>query len=78
MLTCQKSRFEPLGFFVWGYLDSKLTEKKQAAIEDAKIIVEEEVPNVTSETLRRVGLNFGKRTRKSFQKKKEICSKQSR
>ena len=42
----------PLDFFVWGYLDSKLAENNSATIEGAEIIVEEEVRNITPETLR--------------------------
>ena len=57
-----------MNFFVWGYLEGKLAERKPVTIENVKRIVEEEVRKVTPEMLRRVCLNFGKSARKCFTK----------
>ena len=55
------ARFDPLRFFLWGYLKAKVYEQRPQTLEALKEVIRQEVAAITPEIIRKLMANYRER-----------------
>lgn len=54
-------RFEPMRFFLWGFLKAKVYNPLPKTLDDLKANIEREIKNITKKILEKIFLDFEER-----------------